>query len=80
MMEWILGRKRSDEYLREEDGDLDLDSYLPYRQIIRTTRGENIKDTLAFHIRVTHGRRPLLGVEAKTRNIDEEAGHCSAGT
>ena len=39
MMEWILGRKRSDEYLREEDGDLDLDSRLTYRQIIRTTRG-----------------------------------------
>ena len=59
---------------------MDLDSCLPYRQIIRTTRGQNIKDTLAFHIHATRGGRPLLGMEAKTRNIDEEAGHCSAGT
>ena len=39
-----------------------------------------MKDTLAFRIRATRGRRSLLGVEDKKRNIDEEAGHCSAGT
>ena len=26
------------------------------------------------------GRRPLLGVEAKKRDIDKKAGYCSAGT
>ena len=60
--------------------DLDLDPCLSYRQLVRTALGVKRKNTLAFRIRTTRGRRPLLDVEAKERNIYEEIGHYSANT
>ena len=38
------------------------------------------KNILAFCIRATRERGPLLGVEAKERNICKEAGHYLANT
>ena len=49
--------------------DSDLDPRLFYRQLICVARGVKCKNTLAFRIRSTHGKWPLLGVEAKERNI-----------
>ena len=49
--------------------DSDLDPRPFYRRLICAARGVNEKNTLAFHIHSTHGRWPLLGVEAEERDI-----------
>ena len=52
---------------------LDLNPRLFYRQLIYAARGVNEKrNTLAFYIRLTRGRWPLLGTEAKKRNIHQK--------
>ena len=57
--------------------DSDLDPRLLYRQLICAARGVNVKIPWLFAFIQTRGRRPLLGVEAKERNIYKEAGHYS---
>ena len=75
MLEWIFCQIRLDEYLRKEDGVI-------WIWILASLIGRGVKrkNTLAFRIRTTRGRRPLLDVEAKERNIYKEAGHYLEGT
>ena len=73
-------QRRFDEYLRKEDGVIWIWILASLIGSLFAQLGVKHKNTLAFRIRATRGRRPLLGVEAKKRSIYKEAGHCSAGT
>ena len=53
-------------------GDSDLNPRLFYRQLIYVATGVNEENTLAFRIRLTRGRWPLLGAEAKEHNIHQK--------
>ena len=52
--------------------DSDLDPCPFYRRLICAARGVNEKNTLAFRIRLTRGRWPLLGTEDKERNMHQK--------
>ena len=71
---------RFDEYLREEDGMIWIWILASLIGSLFAQLGGKCKNTLAFRIRTTCGRRPLLDVEAKERNIYEATGHYPANT
>ena len=71
---------RFDEYLRKEDGVIQIWIHASLIGGLFAQLGVKHKNTLAFRIHTTRGRGPLLDVEAKERNIDEETGHYSANT
>ena len=73
-------QRRFDEYLRKEDGVIRIWIASLIGGLFAQLEGVKCKNTLAFRIHTTRGRRPLLGVEAKERNIYKEAGHYSTGT
>ena len=71
---------RFNEYLQKEDGVIQIWIHTSLIGGLFAQLGGKRKNTLAFRIRTTRGRRPLLNVEAKERSIYEAVGHCPANT
>ena len=80
MLEWIFCQVRLDECLRKEGGVIWIWIHASLIGSLSARLGGKRKNTLAFRIRTTRGRRPLLDVEAKERNIYEATGHYPANT
>ena len=71
---------RFDEYLQKEDGVIRIWILASLIGSLFAQLGVKRKNTLAFRIHTTHGRGPLLDVEAKEGNIYKGTGHYSANT
>ena len=71
---------RLDECLRKEDDVIWIWILASLIGSLFAQLGGKHKNTLAFRIRAMRGRGPLLGVEAKERNICKGVRHYSAST
>ena len=72
MLEWVWCQMRLDECLQKEDDVIWIWILASLIGSLFAQLGGKSKNTLAFRIRLTRGRWPLLGVEAKERNIYEK--------
>ena len=80
MLEWVWCQMRLDECLRKEDDVIWIWILASLIGSLFVQLGVKHKNTLAFRIRATRGRRPLLDAEAKERSIYEATGHYPANT
>ena len=80
MLEWVWCQMRLGECLQKEDGVIWIWILASLIGSLFAQLGGKRKNTLAFRIRMTRGRRPLLNVEAKEHSIYEATGHYPANT